>query len=66
MEIRKPAMAQFLVEAAPFKYLLVLKNEKLFYDAFALAMIVSPGDGRTELAEVGQDELFEVSPFLLL
>lgn len=32
METKKPAMAQTLVEAAPFKYLLVLKNEKLFYD----------------------------------
>ena len=30
METKKPAMAQTLVEAAPFKYLLVLKNEKLF------------------------------------
>ena len=38
METKKPAMAQTLVEAAPFKYLLVLKNEKLFYDTAAAAV----------------------------
>ena len=32
IETKNPEMAQTLVEAAPFKYLLVLKNEKLFYD----------------------------------